>query len=386
MPAVSTKVLKWARNASGLSVEEVVSKLGWKSNEKFESIEAGELEPTRVILNKLAEIYRKPLIAFYMDEPPKASKMALDFRTLPDPDRRTEQILQTLVRDVQARQDIVRAALEEADEAVILKFPGSIKLGMKSDLVAKAIAKEIGFSGQDFANCADVNEAFAKLRTAIEKSGVFVLIESNLGSHHTNIGAGVFRGFALSDPSAPFIVINAKDTKAAWAFTLMHELTHVWMGQSALSGYDSTIAIEKFCDEVAAAYLLDRMYLANAVLDRARGINSLATSVSEIANRRNLSRRMISYNLMTIGRISSAEYISLTSLFAAQRLQANPDQEAESGGPSYFVLRRHRLGAQLVSTVNRFVSEGYLTTTKAARVLGVKPTAVFKTLETKRAA
>ena len=89
---------------------------------------------------------------------------------------------------------------------------------------------------------------------------------------------------------------------------------------------------------------------------------------------------------MTRGRISGAEYAALTALFTVQRVQLNPDQEPDSGGPSYYVLRRHRLGAHLVSTVSRFVSEGFLTTTKAARVLGVKPTAVFKTLETQRAA
>ena len=363
-----------------------MAKLGWKSAEKFEEIESGNIEPTRANLNKLAEIYRKPLIAFYLAEPPKDSNAAHDFRTLPDPDRRTEQILQTLVRDVQARLDIVRAALDEADEAAILNYVGSINLRMKPDSVAKSIAAEIKFSGQDFANCENVNEAFSKLRIAVEASGVFVLIESNLGSHHSNIGAGVFRGFALSDSVAPFIVINAKDTKAAWAFTLIHELTHIWMGQSALSGYDSKIAVEKFCDEVAASYLLDEGFLINSHLDRSNAITSLASSVSDMANQCNLSRRMIAYNLMTRGRISGAEYAALTTLFTVQRVQVNPDQEPESGGPSYYVLRRHRLGAYLVSTVNRFVSEGFLTTTKAARVLGVKPTAVFKTLETRRAA
>jgi len=47
-------------------------------------------------------------------------------------------------------------------------------------------------------------DAFKLLRHRAEEVGVFVLLQGNLGSHHTNIGVETFRGFALSDDIAPF--------------------------------------------------------------------------------------------------------------------------------------------------------------------------------------
>ena len=387
MPVISTKVLKWARESSGLSVKEVVEKLGWKSTEKFEQIEAGELIPTRGNLDKLADIYRRPVLTFYLSEPPKSVQPAQDFRMLVGADAKSEKVLETLVRDIRARQELLRSALEEADEAVTFSFVGSVRTLQNPSAVARTISESIGFTGDEFArNRRGVDEAFKRLRSAVESSGVFVVLANNLGSHHTDLGVDVFRGFALSDPFAPLIVINPSDSKSAWAFTLIHELTHIWIGRSALSGYQSDSNVEKFCDEVAASFLIGGDLLRDYVLDRSSGLGTLATSIESLANDRNLSRKMIAYNLMTLGRISRTEYSGLARIFDTQRVAAVPNEEDESSGPSYYVVRRHRLGRRLVSTVERLVSQGVLSTTKAGKVLGVKPTAVFKTFEVKRAA
>jgi hypothetical protein len=37
----------------------------------------------------------------------------------------------------------------------------------------------------------------------------------------------VLRGFAIADPTAPFIVINDQDARPAWAFTAVHDLAHL---------------------------------------------------------------------------------------------------------------------------------------------------------------
>jgi Zn-dependent peptidase ImmA (M78 family)/transcriptional regulator with XRE-family HTH domain len=386
MPAVNTKILIWARETSGLSVEEVTTKLGWKSSKKILEIESGQLIPSRGNLVKFAEIYRKPLLLFYLSEPPRSVQPAKDFRMLSDANVKSERILETLVNDVKARQEMLASALEEADDAVPLEFVGSIRTAQKPVEIALLMAKKLGFSGADYVKAKSVEEAFRQLRLAVELSGVFVVLANNLGSHHTDLDVTVFRGFALVDAIAPIIVINPKDSKSAWAFTLIHELTHIWIGQSALSSYRGKAAVEKFCDEVAANFLLNIDHLKRVELDRSEGIKSLSQTVSLVANEWNLSRKMIAFNLLDLGRISGPEYAGIVAVFDRQRVNQAVEIVDESSGPSYYVVRRHRLGKRLVSVVERLVSGGILSTTKAGKILGVKPTAVFKTIESRQAA
>ena len=94
---------------------------------------------------------------------------------------------------------------------------------------------------------------------------MFVLLKGDLGSHHTAIDVEVFRGLAIADDVAPFVVINDNDSRAARSFTLLHELTHILLGQSGFRGMRVEAEIEKFCDDVAAECVAAR---TNACRDR----------------------------------------------------------------------------------------------------------------------
>src|SRR3546814_17037769 len=61
-----------------------------------------------------------------------------------------------------------------------------------------------------------------------------------------------FRGFALADPIAPFVVINDRDAKTAWSFTLLHEVAHLWIGATGVSGGHFEGSTEQFCNDVAS--------------------------------------------------------------------------------------------------------------------------------------
>src|SRR5690606_38969916 len=102
----------------------------------------------------------------------------------------------------------------------------------------------------------NIERAFAFLRGKAEEAGIFVLLIDNLGSYHTAIDVEAFRGFALADEVAPSIAINANDSKGAWCFTLVHELVHLLLGATGVSGSDDNQEIEKFCNDVASEFLV----------------------------------------------------------------------------------------------------------------------------------
>jgi Zn-dependent peptidase ImmA (M78 family) len=218
-------------------------------------------------------------------------------------------------------------------------------------------------------------EAFGRLRTAVEKVGVYVLLIGNLGNYRTDLSPEVFRGFSIASPVAPFIVINDTDSKSAWSFTLLHELAHVFLGDSDISGYGSDNNLERLCDDAASMFLLPPGEIEGLLVDTNTDVRTAANLIGQFSRARKISRKMVAYNLLRSGRIDSALYRRLDARFDEDRLDFERQRESE-GGPDYYVVRRHRAGSSLIRTVDRMVSSGALTTPKAARVLGVKPTAV----------
>ncbi|MCI5044100.1 MAG: helix-turn-helix transcriptional regulator, partial [Aquisalinus sp.] len=206
MPKVNPHILQWARETAGLSLAEAVRKLtlkearGIPAIDRLIALEEGTDSPSRPMLVKMAKLYRRPLLTFYLPEVPKLGDRGKDFRTLPDTIDQTETALvDAVVRDVRIRQALVRASLEDADEAAPLPFIGSARRQDGVNAVVASISEILGFDRNAFRGINQLQGAFPYLRGITEAAGIFVLLIDNLGSHHTTIGVDVFRGFALAD-------------------------------------------------------------------------------------------------------------------------------------------------------------------------------------------
>jgi len=341
-------------------------------------MEAGEREPTRPQLLKMANRYRRPLLTFYLPEPPAAGPRTHDFRTLPERERGSEALLHALVRDVKTRQALVRSSLEDAEEGDRLPFVGSINPADGPEALATAMRRTVRFDRDAYRRARTIDEAFRVLRDAVEAAGVYVLLMGNLGHHTSNLSPGVFRGMAIADDVAPFIVINETDARSAWPFTLLHELGHVLIGETGISGYDSDQASERLCDDAAARLLLDRDELY--AIPRRQELDALVEDIGAFANARKVSRKMVAYNMLRAGIVPAVLYRRLADQFDEDRFEF-ARRAPGKGAPDYFVVRRHRVGQGLIRLVDRMMAEGVLTTTKASKVLGVKATAVGRMTE-----
>ena len=376
--------------------------------DRLTALERGDEEPTRPVLVNMARQYRRPLLAFYLAAPPRRDGHGAAFRTLPGT-RTSEQnaLIAALVRNLRSRQEMVRAALEAEDEAEPLPFvgvlldPGKLETQTESlrrvlrhnaeaarllQRALKAIARVLGDDLDAAAYFAqpDAEEAFRLLRSRTEGAGAFVLLKGDLGSHHTALDPEVFRGFAIADNVAPFVVINDNDSRAARSFTLLHELTHLLLGRTGFAGVVSETEVEDFCNRVAAEWLLPPWALDRVEIGRGRDIVEQKQRIGAFARKNNVSRTMVAHRLLRANRLERSTFERLRAEFRGEwrrvRDRRRARQRESKGGPDYYAVRRHRVGPGLLTFARRLVGSGALSTTKAARILGVKPPHVGRML------
>ncbi len=391
MPKIKHAVLIWARETSKLSIEKAAHKLkltdgkAASAAEKLAAFEDGTKEPSRSLLLRMSKHYHRPLLTFYLDQPPSIGDRGDDFRTLPDHFEEVENAyVDVLIRDIKARQSTVRETLIDEDEEIRLDFIGKHTIDQGVARIAQTIRETINISLDEYRTQPSHKEAFKLLRQQTEAVGIFVLLKGNLGSYHSNISVTAFRGFALSDDIAPFIVINDRDAEAAWSFTLMHEMAHLILGQTGVSGAYAEKKIEKFCNNVASEFMLPAAEFEVFQLSN-RDFETLKTEISDYAFSRKLSNSHIAYRLYRRGDIDKSLWENLREYYRGKWLERREiikeKNNQKEGGPSYYVVQHYKLGA-LVELVQRMTYSGALTTTKAGMLLDVKPLKVHRLFQT----
>ena len=323
--SINPCILKWAREKSGLTLKEISKKMGLKEKNQIIRFEAGEVAPTQFQLNKLASIYYQPQIVFYLNTPPPKGEYSTDFRK-PNPEisNRQNAQLEALVRKIATKQDFVRDLLDKDPEYQDVVFVESVHLDEHPKMVAQKIAEILNFDCQDKTiRGKNAEELFSKLRSCIEQIGVFVLLAGDLGSYHTKLGPEVFRGLAISDTKAPFIVINRYDAVSTRTFTLIHELVHILLDLTGTSenqiGSEVTTweeEIERFCSDVAGEFLLpeDSFEVHSDDIENMNR-SELYNYTSRIANDWSVSESLVAYKFYRLELINKSCYQDITGQY-----------------------------------------------------------------------
>lgn len=392
--AINPAVLVWARETAGLSVEEAANKIGLTTGKhgtaeaKLEAMESGERAPSAAQLARMAAAYHRPLLSLYMAEPPRPADRGEDFRSMRAPVAPREAAwLDALVRDVQTRQSILRDMIEDEEDAEPVSFVGTLAINTPIAQAASRIKSTLDIEDDRRfrQGMHQPEDLFTELRRRTEALRVFVILLGDLGSHHTAISPKVFRGFAVADRLAPMIVINDQDAKAAWSFTLIHELTHIFVGNTGVSGLPATsephtpnARIERFCNDVAGELLLPEHALART--PRLTSADAVIQEANMLCRDWHVSKAMAAYRLWRAQKTDAETYGEVVRILAEQWQQHRARERDQSrnveGGPNYYIVRRHRLGDALLRFVGYGLRADALTHTTAAKVLGVRPGAV----------
>lgn len=367
---VNPEILHWAGQRAGLDVGDLLPKFP-KLKDWFE----GSLAPTLKQLEAFARATHTPIGFFFLPKPPEISLPIPDFRAMggdarpvPSPD-----LLDTIYL-CQQRQDWYRDyARLYGEEPLTWIGQGTID----ADIVTTAatLRNLIGLDLLQRQGVPTWTEALRQLISLLEDAGVLVMISGIVGSNsHRKLSPEEFRGFALVDTLAPVIFVNGADSKSAQMFTLVHELAHLWIGESGVS--DSQVAqwpeihVERWCNAVAAEMLVP--------FDDIRARYRLDESLTDAMQR--LARHFKVSTLVVLRRIYDLGEIDRETLWQTYREELDRLRQLDtrgSGGGDFYRTLGARTSKRLVRAVIGSTLEGQTLFRDAFRLLGIKKSETF---------
>jgi Zn-dependent peptidase ImmA (M78 family)/transcriptional regulator with XRE-family HTH domain len=360
---VEPAVLAWGRKSAALSLAEAARKIG-VDEARLEAWEAGTDAPTIPQLRKLATAYKRPLAVFFLPEPPEELGFSAlrDFRRLrPDQRQPFSPQLAYEIRAAQERRAVALGVFETMGTAPPV-FDLTARVSDDPETVARRVRETLGITLAQQTGWRDPAMGFRAWREAIEGAGVLVFV---LGGAHHQVPLEEVRGFALADSPLPVIVVNGQDRPNGRTFTLLHELGHVLLGQTAIANDPEPDArlpaaarrIEVFCNRLAAAALIPRDALLAEPLLAAKQGRPAPWSDEEIealADRYAVSREALLLRLVEVGRADQALYQSKRAEYERQYAA-----EAEAANEGGFAPYRYQVLSHLGRGFARLILQGY---------------------------
>lgn len=224
---VKTNILKWVLETSSDLLSEK-----WKN--KIESWLTGKRMPTIVQLRDLSKASHISFGDFFLDNPPKSDLPLLNYRTINNskvinPSKDLIEVVNQMELRVDWLQDYYQ---NEGLEAISFVGQGRTKTNLSVEEKAKSILSYFELkSGWNL----NTKDAFNFLKNKVEDARITVILGSYVGrQNRRSLNIEEFRAFVLVNDYAPLIFINTRDSQNARLFSLVHELVHIWMGDSEL--------------------------------------------------------------------------------------------------------------------------------------------------------
>ncbi len=364
-------MLRWARERAGLSGEALARRIP-----QLSAWEQGATQPTLKQIERFARVTHTPVGFLFLPEPPVEIVPIPDFRTMTNErvGRPSADLLDTIYI-CQQRQEWYRD-FAHAEGAPRLGFVGSASVTSDVTETAARMRATLNVDLQARQRSPTWTDALRQLVGQADATGILVMISGVVGSNNRRtLNPKEFRGFALSDDVAPLVFMNGADTKAAQMFTLVHELAHLWLGQSALSDVGPVSAptnrVERWCNQVAAEFLVP----LNALRAEYRTGTALQDESGRLARVFKVSSLVILRRLYDIGVLQRDE---MWRAYEAEleRLLA----VARSSGGDFYLTQAARVGRRFARALVTSTLEGQTLYRDAFHLLGFSKLETFREL------
>jgi Zn-dependent peptidase ImmA (M78 family) len=357
---INSKIINWAITRAGNNLEEF-----YLENPNVLEWINGDKKPTIKQLENFTHKVHVPFGYMFMNTPPNEELPIPFFRTGAAPRDRVSLNVYHTIQIIKDRQNWLTNYLQDsgyADLDFVARYDDN------SDY--KEIANDIRNTLKLQVNWASKHntweQALDYLTLQIEEIGIIINFNGIVGNNtKRKISVDECRGFVLVNKKAPFLFINSADAKAAQMFTLIHELAHIWLGESA--GFDNKQMLpaddptEMLCDKVAAEFLVPEIFFREK-WKSSQNIKYLSSvfKVSPIV----VARRALDLGLMSKP-VFFDFYNNYISAFKNKK-------ENQSTGGNFYATAKKRISLRFASYVNNAVKENNLLYRDAYKLTSLK--------------
>jgi Zn-dependent peptidase ImmA (M78 family)/DNA-binding XRE family transcriptional regulator len=366
---INPENLIWARERAQMTVDMLAQKLRVKED-VLAAWESGEKKLTFKQAKNVSEKTYIPFGYLFLNAPPVEKLLIPDLRTVDgDQLRQPSAELLKIVRIIMARQHWYQEyQIEQGVEEnpLIGRFNSDNKF---SDIVSN-MREVLGVGPHpERGNWEEYQRLLVK---RIENIGVLVMRHGDLGHHTKRLSVDEFRGFAIFDKISPVIFINQADAPSARLFTLIHELAHIWIGESGVSDA-STQAHRKeevLCNTVAAEFLVPENEFLSLWQDSADWVENLP----ELESHFHVSKWVLARRALTLNLISQSQYSTYIRFLRRQ----HEERERNSSGPSYYRTIKSQISERFSRALVSETLSGRILLRDAGELLGMKPNNITK--------
>lgn len=326
---------------------------------KYEKWLEGKDYPTYNQLVELSKIFNIPFGYFFLEKLPQRKYPIPHYRTNQNGDfNPSSELLDTILFAQKIQEWAKDILLEWGQEK--LPFCGKYKDNYTIEGVIEELKRIFEIENNWASRKSTWTEALNYLIEKAEEKGIIVLRNGIVGNNtHRKLNINEFRGFVLYEEIAPVIFINNNDSISAKIFTLIHEIVHILIGQSAsfdLRNLQSANnEIEQFCDKCTAEFLVPAEGIIN--------IYTQKTDLEELARYFKVSQIVILRRLLDTSLITQQEfYLQLKDLYEKE-LRITPS----SRGIFYHTIP-NRLSKRFLYILNSAVKNNTILFRDALRI------------------
>lgn len=358
---INSDLINWAITRAGYDLEEF-----YLNNPSVGEWIAGAKKPTIKQLESFTHKVHVPFGYMFLNEPPREEIPIPFFRTGNSKRETVSLNVYHTIQIIKERQSWLTNHLQES-EYPDLGFVGKYNVDSDYREVVEDIRNTLNLTVNWASKLGTWEQALDYLTLQIEEIGVIVNFNGVVGNNtRRKIPVDECRGFVLVNNKSPFLFINSSDAKAAQMFTIIHELAHIWLGESA--GFDNKQMlpaddpIERFCDKVAAEFLVPELFFKEKW-------NS-TQHIKYLSKVFKVSPIVIARRALDLGLISRVSFFQFYNNYIAD-IQSKKDNKATSGG-NFYATAKKRISLRFASYVNSAVKENNLLYRDAYRLTSLK--------------